>query len=483
MAVRTCCTVGVLLLALLLIWGCGSTSTESVTGPSADKCQVALTAPDATLDAAGGVGTIALTTQPECVWTAAADAAWITDVAPTQGQGSGHVGFRAAPNPNGTGRESALVINGQRATVRQSAAACQVTAASSSNQFAAGGGSGTITISTPAGCAWVVTVSQSWIAVSPTSGTGASTVSFTVASNTGASRTATVTAGGATLTLNQAGTAATGPAPSPSPAPAPPSSPTCSITLQPPSATLPAAGGSGVVSIATAAGCPWTAGSGASWIIITTALSSSGSGSLSFTVASNTSMTARTGTITVGGVSFTVNQAGTPPPACTVTVNPASRSVGATATSGSTSVSAPAGCPWTATSNAPWLTIASGGSGTGNGSVAFNVAANAGPSRTGTLTIGGQTFTVDQAGVCVYSINPSSRNFDKDGGTGTVAVAAPAGCGWTATSDDGWVRITAGESGTGNGTVTYVVSSYNGNGTRIGTMTIAGQTFTVTQKK
>jgi hypothetical protein len=51
---------------------------------------------------------------------------------------------------------------------------------------------------------------------------------------------------------------------------------------------------------------------------------------------------------------------------------------------------------WTATSNAPWLSIAEGGSGTGNGTVTYSVAANAGGERSGTLTIGGRTFAVTQ---------------------------------------------------------------------------------------
>ena len=146
-------------------------------------------------------------------------------------------------------------------------------------------------------------------------------------------------------------------------------------------------------------------------------------------------------------------------------------------------MSSATGCPWTATSNVPWLTITSGATGSGNGSVVFNVAANSGPARTGTLAIGGQVFTVDQAGVCVYSITPSSRDVGKDGVTGSVAVTAAAGCSWTATSNAGFIAITSGASGTGNGTVMYSVSSYNGNGTRTGTLTIAGQTFTVTQQK
>jgi hypothetical protein len=62
-------------------------------------------------------------------------------------------------------------------------------------------------------------------------------------------------------------------------------------------------------------------------------------------------------------------------------------------------VTTTSGCAWTAGSNAPWLTITSGASGTGNGTVGFAAAANTGVARTGTLTIAGQPFTVTQAAV------------------------------------------------------------------------------------
>ena len=45
--------------------------------------------------------------------------------------------------------------------------------------------------------------------------------------------------------------------------------------------------------------------------------------------------------------------------------------------------------------------MTSGASGSGNGSVAFTVAANAGGARTGTITVAGQTFTVTQAAAVV----------------------------------------------------------------------------------
>jgi hypothetical protein len=62
-------------------------------------------------------------------------------------------------------------------------------------------------------------------------------------------------------------------------------------------------------------------------------------------------------------------------------------------------VTTTAGCAWTATSNASWITITNGASGTGTGTVMFTVAVNLGGSRTGTLTVAGQTATVQQAGL------------------------------------------------------------------------------------
>jgi hypothetical protein len=138
------------------------------------------------------------------------------------------------------------------------------------------------------------------------------------------------------------------------------------------------------------------------------------------------------------------------------------------------------GCTWTATSNAAWLTITSGSSGNGNGNISFNIAANTGPARTGTLTIGGQTFTVSQANGCTYTLSSMSASFTNVGGTGSVTVTTAAGCTWTAVSNVSWITVTSGSSGNGNGTVVYAVG-LNLGGPRNGTMTIAGRTFTVSQ--
>jgi hypothetical protein len=147
---------------------------------------------------------------------------------------------------------------------------------------------------------------------------------------------------------------------------------------------------------------------------------------------------------------------------------------------GSLSGPAPGGYSWAATGNAPWIT--SGPSGSGNETVAYSVSANPGANtRTGTLTIAEQTFTVAQSGACTYLLSPTSRNHNSGAETGSVRVTIPSGCAWGATCNASWITIMSFSSEIGNGTVTYSVSANPGTNARTGTMTIAGQAFTVTQ--
>ena len=102
------------------------------------------------------------------------------------------------------------------------------------------------------------------------------------------------------------------------------------------------------------------------------------------------------------------------------------------------------------------------------------------------MTIGGQTFTVTQNGpttTCTYTISPTSiPSLSSSAYTGEVAITTSSNsCSWSATSNAPWITITAGSTGTGNGTVSYSVSANTTGDTRPGTMTIGGQTFTVTQ--
>ena len=82
---------------------------------------------------------------------------------------------------------------------------------------------------------------------------------------------------------------------------------------------------------------------------------------------------------------------------------------------------------------------------------------------------------------CAQTISQASRSFASEGGTGSVNVTSTSGCAWTASSNASFIAVTSGGSGNGGGTVTYSVAANTSASPRTGTLTIAGQTFTVTQ--
>jgi subtilisin family serine protease len=92
------------------------------------------------------------------------------------------------------------------------------------------------------------------------------------------------------------------------------------------------------------------------------------------------------------------------------------------------------------------------------------------------------TFTPQSATpACTYALSQTAQSFTAGAASGTVNVTAGAGCSWSAASNDpSFITITSGAGGTGNGTVGYSVAANTGLA-RTGTLTIAGQTFTVTQ--
>jgi len=105
-----------------------------------------------------------------------------------------------------------------------------------------------------------------------------------------------------------------------------------------------------------------------------------------------------------------------------------------------------------------------------------------GPGAVSTNTQVGEIIA--NAPVCTNTLSATSANFGILGGPNTVMVtSSDVLCPWTATSDAGWIQITGGSVATmGSAVVAYtVLPNTASSSTRIGTMTIAGQTFTVTQ--
>ena len=478
--------VAVVLVAAAVTAGCSASSTTIVsgTGPESVKCQVSL-ANSSVVDAGGGAARLSIATQPECAWTVSSGVNWISGLSPASGQGSGDVEFQVTPNDGSSAREGDIVVNESRVRVSQRAP-CRYDVGPQNQSVNAGADAGGVTVATQSECGWTATTDVGWINLSsPLSGNGNGSVSFTVSSNGGAERTGSIVIAGQRSVVTQASAAQS-----------------CAFTISPTNQIIDAAGGPGMaVAVSTQSGCRWAASSNAAWITVASGTSGTGNGSVGFTVGTNTGAT-RTGTLTIGGHAFTVNQAAagtspaaptptptptpaptptpTPAPACKYSISPDDQKVEEPPGTRTVRVSTTSTCAWTANSNTSWITVTSGATGTGDGSVAFSYAANTGASRTGTLTIAGQTFTLTQA-PCMYSISPDTVKMDSDGGAATVNVSTGSACTWTASSNESWITISAGASGTGNGTVRFTVARNNGK-KRDGTLTIAGHNAKVEQK-
>jgi hypothetical protein len=131
-------------------------------------------------------------------------------------------------------------------------------------------------------------------------------------------------------------------------------------------------------------------------------------------------------------------------PGCASSLNYSGQTFSAAGGSGTVTVTAPSGCQWTASSQLSWIAITAGASGTGNGAVAFQVAANSGAARSGVISLAGIPFTVEESAASLAGLST----------IGSIAQVASGG-GWKST-------ITL--INTGNATEDAVVSFFDDNG-------------------
>ena len=405
--------------------------------------------------------TVQVTTGSTCPWTATSSVPWVTITSGASGTGLGSVSYSVAANTGSASRTGTLTISGEPVTVTQAGVACTVdltptsitlgaaaadssvavastgrmpvvgveqrpagsrsrqaaratataafgtpsrrirqrltrvgtltigprgftvtqtggsacTASLSSNGVSLGAAGTTVQVMVSASgdCPWTASSAVTWITVTAGStGTGPGTVTLSVAPYTGASvRTGVVTIAGKSFTVNQSGA--------------------CDYSVSPTAVTV--SGGASVASVwvTTGSGCAWTASSPVSWVTLSSS-SGSGTGLVNLTIAANTTSAPRSATLTIGGSAVVVNQSGA---ACNYSVTPVSLNV--TGGNHSVTVTTPAGCAWTATSNVSWMTITGSPSGSGTGTFVIHLDPNETPwTRFGFVNIAGWRIFVQQ---------------------------------------------------------------------------------------
>jgi hypothetical protein len=455
-SVRLQAVVGVAAAALVTS-SCGSSSqTETLTSPSNTRCGLQVTTESSAFPPAGGSGILRISTTRECAWSARSDVAWVTVASPADGQGEGSVRFTVAANAEPSSRSASLSVNDQRVQVSQEGKPCELTLSSKQESVEGTGGDRTIDVrASAAQCRWTAAANVPWISImSGREGQGNGAVSFHVDAVSGPPRTGTLTVAGQSVRVDQG----TG----------------CSYAIGTDSLSVDPAGGDRQVPVTAPAGCAWTAESGTPWVTGTSGSTGSGSGVVALRVAPSDGP-ARTGTLTVAGRTVTVTQS----IGCKFSVSPGSLNIGSPGGVSNIQVQTTAGCTWSSATSADWVSLTSGTSGSGAGQVQLGVAANVGPARTGSVTIAGQLVRIAQASGCTYSVSSSTHDVGGTGGTGTASINTAAGCTWNAKSGVDWITVSS-SSGAGPAQVSFAVAP-NLSPARSGTISVAGQTLTVTQ--
>jgi hypothetical protein len=84
-------------------------------------------------------------------------------------------------------------------------------------------------------------------------------------------------------------------------------------------------------------------------------------------------------------------------------------------------------------------------------------------------------------GTCSYSVTANSQAIDNAAGSYSFVLNAGAGCSWVNASNSSWLTMTSAASGNGTATISYSAAANTAATTRVGTLTVAGIPFTVTQ--
>ena len=406
---------------------------------------------------------VEVTTSGGCQWSVFNTNTWITITSSEVATNNGTVTYTIAANPNAVLRAGTLQIAGHTYLVEQSAAVC-VYALSPTNRVHSGtAGSGTANVVAPGGCPWTATSNDGWITISAgATGEGTGTVTYALgAIPTSIPRSGSFSVNGATFVVGQAGSS-------------------CEYDVAPLQAGYGATLATGLVTVTTLAGCSWESSTGESWISISSGAVGTGNGTVGYTVSANPTLVARSGILTVAGRSLVVTQAAA---VCSFVIAPTTASHGPGLATGSATVTTISGCEWGTTNNNSWITITGGATGVGNGTVTYTLATNPTASaRSGQITIAGELLTVNQAGaVCDYALLPSNRSHTRPLKLGVISVASITGCSWTASASPGWITILSGASGSGAGSISYMVAENSSTASRAGTITVAGEVFTVNQ--
>ncbi|HUK90935.1 MAG TPA: PQQ-dependent sugar dehydrogenase [Blastocatellia bacterium] len=93
----------------------------------------------------------------------------------------------------------------------------------------------------------------------------------------------------------------------------------------------------------------------------------------------------------------------------------------------------------------------------------------------------GEVWKIEPTTNCTFSLSSPSASFPTTGGTGSFTVNDVMACSWSSFSNASWITVTSGGSGSTGATLRYTVAPNTSSIARVGTISVAGTSFKVTQ--
>ncbi|MEW6365036.1 MAG: BACON domain-containing carbohydrate-binding protein [Acidobacteriota bacterium] len=190
----------------------GSSQSQFLIGQWAGQpvCPVTLSPPSAAYNAAGGGGSITVTTGTSCSYSASTLASWIHITSGGTGGNGGTVQYTVDANASSSGRAESIYVatsdGGASCWITQNGAGqiCNYNVGPFTQSWPDDGGNTAVTVTTGSGCAWAAwSTGAEWIGFAPATASGSASTVMTIAPNLGAARSGLVTIAGYPYTINQ----------------------------------------------------------------------------------------------------------------------------------------------------------------------------------------------------------------------------------------------------------------------------------------
>jgi hypothetical protein len=177
----------------------------------------------------------------------------------------------------------------------------------------------------------------------------------------------------------------------------------------------------------------------------------------------------------------------TPAPTCTFTVSGApAQPVASAGGTVSLSIAGVSTCSWTGSSAVSWISLNTTG-GTGSGFVSLAIAPNPGSARSGSVTVAGQTITINQSAAstgftsttCDLRFDAPGQPLPAAGGSGTTILNVTNTCGFSLGTQASWLSLSANPLNSNSRQIVYQATVNSTGAPRTATITASAPSGTL----